>query len=147
MPRPLPLQWGGAGDFLPTAVTRREPSLLKATTLSPEELSELDRFYREGGLLCLASPHVHYDDPNCPHPGCGQRMEWIDFKLELHGDPEGVYKPLAQSWWGGTGFVGRCPGCQRWIRFTTMKMGAVDESQAGGLPQLPADWPTMAQFA
>ena len=63
--------------------------MMKATTLSPEELSALDRFYREGGLRAMASPHVHYDDPNCPHPGCGQQMEWIDFKLRTPRRPGG----------------------------------------------------------
>jgi hypothetical protein len=118
----------------------------RASTPTPEELDELDRFYREGGLRAMASPHVHYDDPACPHPGCHQRMEWIDFKLELHGDPEGIYKPLVTAWWSGTGFAGRCPGCQGWVRFTTRKMEAVDEIRAAGLPQLPADWHTVAQM-
>ena len=75
----------------------------KAATLSPEELSELDRVYREGGLRAMASPHVHYDEPELPHPGCGQRMEWIDFKLELHGDPEG----RSTSPWSAPGGTGR----------------------------------------
>ena len=121
--------------------------MLKASTLSPEEQDELDRFYREGGLRAMASPHVHYDDPRCPHAGCDQTMEWVDFKLELHGDPEGIYKPLVTAWWSGTGFVGRCPRCGRWVRFTTRKMEAVDDQQACGLPQLPADWHTVAQVA
>jgi hypothetical protein len=47
------------------------------------DLEELDRSYREGGLGAMASPHVHYDDPLCPHPCCGHAMEWIDFELEL----------------------------------------------------------------
>ena len=119
----------------------------KVATLSAEELSALDRGYREGGLRAMASPHVHYDDPNCPHPGCGRKSEWIDFKLELHGDPERIYKPLVRAWWGGTGFAGRCPDCHGWVRFTTMKMEAVDESRAVGLPQLPGDWHAVAQIA
>ncbi len=119
----------------------------KAPTLSVEELTELDRVYREGGLRVMASPHVHYDDPACPHPGCDQRMEWIDFKLELHGDPEGVYKPLVSAWWKGTGFVGRCPRCHHWVRFTTLGMHAVDDPEASQSPQLPSDWPSVAQIA
>jgi hypothetical protein len=121
--------------------------MLKAAALSPEELVELDRFYREGGLRAMASPHVHYDDSKCPHPDCDRTMGWIDFKLELHGDPEGIYKPLVTSWWSGTGFAGRCPGCQKWIRFTTRAMAAVDENQAGVLPRLPDDWHEVAQIA
>ena len=118
----------------------------RASMLSAEELEQLDRFYREGGLSVMASPHVHYDAPECPHVGCGQKLEWIDFKLELHGDPEHIYKPLVRSWWSGTGFAGRCPACGRWLRFTTLKMEAIDDGQAGGLPQLPPDWQTVAQI-
>ena len=73
--------------------------------------------------------------------------EWIDFKLELHGDPEGVCKPLVQAWWDGTGFVGRCPACGGWVRFTTLGMTASDDEAAGRLPQLPANWAEVAQFA
>ena len=115
----------------------------KSPTLSPAEIESLDRFYREGGLRVMASPHVHYDDPSCPHTGCGHRMEWIDFKLELHGDPEGVYKPLVRSWWEGTGFVGACPNCGGAIRFTTLGM-TVPDGRAP-LPPLPANWAEVAQ--
>ena len=80
----------------------------KPTALPRAEIERLDQVYREGGLRAMASPHIHYDDATCPHAGCGHRMEWIDFKLELHGDPEGVYKPLVRAWWDGTGFVGHC---------------------------------------
>ena len=45
----------------------------------------------------MASPHVHYEEPTCPHPGCAHTMEWIDFKRELHGDTEGIYKPLVRA--------------------------------------------------
>jgi len=121
--------------------------MLKASTISPSELEALDRFYREGGLHAMSSPHVHYDEPTCPHLGCGHRMEWIDFKRELHGDPEGVYKPLVRAWWDGRGFVGRCPNCQGWVRFTTLKMEAVDEAQRAQYLQLPENWQTVAQFA
>jgi hypothetical protein len=121
--------------------------MLKASTISPDEVEGLDRFYREGGLQNKASPHVHYDEPACPHPGCGHRMEWIDFKLEFHGDPEGIDKPLVRAWWDGRGFVGRCPDCQGWIRFTTLKMHALDAEQAAQYLQLPSSWASVAQFA
>ncbi len=111
------------------------------------ELETYDRLYREGGLRAMASPHVHYDDPQCPHPDCGYKMEWIDFKLELHGDPEGLDKPLVRAWWEGTGFVGRCPNCQGWIRFTKMSMEGVEDRDARRLPQLPENWVSVAQFA
>jgi hypothetical protein len=124
---------------------------------SSAELEELDRFYREGGLRQMASPHVHYHDPNCPHPGCQQKMEWIDFQLELYGDPPSVspprlggrYRggPLVRAWWEGTGFVGRCPACNGWIHFSTLGMEAIPEDQAKRYPQLPDHWHTVAQFA
>ncbi len=74
-------------------------------------------------------------------------MEWIDFKLEPHSDPEGIDKPLVRSWWEGTGFAGRCPACQGWIRFTTLSMEAADDQEAGQTPRLPDNWASVAQFA
>ena len=119
----------------------------KSSMPTASELEQLDRIYRDGGLLAMASPHVHYDDPHCPHPTCGRTMEWIDFKLEPHNDPEGIYKPLVRSWWQGLGFAGRCPQCDGWIRLTTMRKEAIDEREAEGLPQLPDDWHHVAQIA
>jgi hypothetical protein len=119
----------------------------KMSALSRAELEALDHFYREGGLSAMASPHVHYDEPACPHPGCSHRMEWIDFKLELHGDADGIYKPLVRAWWEGQGFVGRCPACSEWIHFTTLKMEALDEDLASQYPQLPGNRHVIAQFA
>jgi hypothetical protein len=124
-----------------------EPVMSRSSALSSAELETLDSFYREGGLRAMAPPHVHYDEPACPHPGCGHQMEWIDFKLELHGELEGIDKPLVRAWWDGRGFVGRCPNCQNWIRFTTLEMEAVDEDQAARYPRLPENWHTLAQFA
>lgn len=118
----------------------------RSTTIPTAELEALDRFHREGGLKAMASPHVHYDEPNCPHPGCDHSMEWIDFKLELHGDPEKIYKPLVRAWWEGQGFVGRCPNCRDWIRFTTLGMLAIDEEQAADYLHLPENWHAVAQF-
>src|SRR5512135_2449043 len=117
------------------------------STLPRPEVERLDRINREGGLRAMATPHVHYDDPACPHPGCGHRMEWIDFKLELHGDVESVSKPLVRSWWEGTGFVGRCPACQGRVRFTTLGMSRCGDEDAGQFPHLPENWASVAQFA
>jgi hypothetical protein len=119
----------------------------KSPPPTDSEIAELDRFYREGGLETMASPHVHYDDPACPHPGCGQVMEWIDFKLELHNDPDAVYNPLVRSWWQGMGFAGRCPACGGWVHFTTLRKSAIDDAEAGRLPRLPDDWHAVAQMA
>jgi hypothetical protein len=111
------------------------------------DIDPLDRFNREGGLRSLAPPQVHYDHPECPHPGCAHRMEWIDFKLELAGDSERVYKPLVRAWWEGTGFAGRCPNCHGWIRFTTLGMEVLTPNAADSYLHLPDDWHTIAQFA
>ena len=115
--------------------------------LPSRDAEELDRYYREGGLRNMASPHVHYHEPACPHPGCQQRMEWIDFQLELFDDPEGIFKPLVRSCWQGNGFVGKCPACGGWVRFTTMQMETVGDEQAGQYPRLPDNWHAVAQFA
>jgi hypothetical protein len=119
----------------------------KNNALASVDIEELDRFYREGGLRQMASPHVHYHDANCPHPGCTHRMEWIDFQLELFGDPEGIYKPLVRAWWDGRGFAGRCPACNGWIHLTTLRMDALTDDQANQLPRLPDNWSSVAQFA
>ena len=117
------------------------------TTPTPAELIELDRVYREGGLRTMASPHVHYDDPSCPHSDCGHSMGWIDCKLELHGDPAGISRPLVRSWWEGTGFVRRCPHRRGWGRFTTLGMTASDDDDAARGPRLPDGWEKVAQIA
>lgn len=114
---------------------------------SAAEMEELNDFYRAGGLRRMASPQVHYREPNCPHPGCNQKMEWIDFRLELYHYPEWIYKPLIRAWWGRTGFVGMCPRCGNWIRFTTLRMEAIDDATARELPNLPDNWYAVAQFA
>ncbi len=118
----------------------------RSTTLAPEAAREYDRNYREGGLRAMASPRVHYDDAECPHEDCAHKMEWIDFKLELHGDPERIYKPLVKAWWEGNGIVGRCPSCQGLIQFTTLGMKAIEETAAQHSARLPGNWSEIAQF-
>ncbi|MFO0967752.1 MAG: hypothetical protein U0793_19495 [Gemmataceae bacterium] len=118
----------------------------KSAVLTAQEIEDLDRFYREGGLRQMASPHIHYANGVCPHAGCGHAMEWIDFQLELFGDPEGVYKPLVKSWWEGAGFTGRCPSCGGWIKFTTLRMEALSDDEAATVVKLPDNWHTVAQF-
>jgi hypothetical protein len=106
----------------------------KAQAISETELEALDRFDREGGLRAMPTPQVHYDHPKCPHPRCEQRLKWIDFKLELHRDPERIYKPLVRAWWEGAGFSGGRLACQNWIRFTTLRMPPLDERDSFRTP-------------
>jgi hypothetical protein len=94
----------------------------------------------------MASPHVHYHESACPHLGCAQRTEWIDFQLELFGAPESICKPLVRAWWEGTGFAGRCPACNGWIRFTTLRMEALPDEPGEQLPKLPDNWHAVAHF-
>jgi hypothetical protein len=117
----------------------------KNEVISPE-LEELDRIYREGGLRRMAPPRIRYHDPACPHPGCSQRMEWIAFQLERFGNKEGICKPLVRSWWQGAGFLGRCPGCGGWIRFTTLRKEPLSDADAEQYPKLPDNWHAVAQI-
>jgi hypothetical protein len=84
------------------------------------------------------APHVVYQDSDCPHAGCDQHMQAIDFRLEAHG--RDVHDALVKAWWADTGFAGRCPKCNGWIHFTIRGKRAIDEREAAGLPQLPGGW-------
>ena len=84
------------------------------------------------------APHVVYSAGTCPHPGCTQIMQAIDFQLEHYGPA--VHDPLVRAWWDDTGFAGRCPKCGGWIHFTIRGKQAVSAEDAASLPQLPDDW-------
>lgn len=88
-------------------------------------------------------PHVVYVGAFilCPWPGCGYRIELIDFNLEKTSDP--ALYALVMSQWGlqaDFGLVARCPSCKQFVRFgLTEKVAVADPSQTG-LPVLPDDW-------
>ena len=105
---------------------------------SLREMQEMHEVYRKGGQELQMAPHVVYQQETCPHPRCGQRMQAIDFRLELHG--RSVHDPLVRAWWSDVGFAGQCPSCKGWIHFTIQGKRALDEAEAQTLPQLPADW-------
>jgi hypothetical protein len=94
--------------------------------------------YREGGAAKSLAPHVVYRDGRCPHSGCGQSLQAIDFRLEAFG--RAVHDPLVRAWWADTGFAGQCPGCGAWIHFTIRGKRAIEANEAESLPQLPANW-------
>jgi hypothetical protein len=102
------------------------------------ELDEMHSLYRHGGAERAMAPHVVYSDVGCPHDGCRQRLQAIDFRLEAFGRP--VHDPLVRAWWDDVGFVGQCPECGGWIHFTIRGKRPIDASEAGSLPQLPANW-------
>jgi hypothetical protein len=103
-----------------------------------DELDHMHEVYRKGGEERLLAPDIVYGDYTCPHTGCGQRMQAIDFRLETYGPA--VHDPLVRAWWNDDGFAGRCPHCGGWIHFTIRGKRAVSAAEASLLPQLPDDW-------
>jgi len=106
------------------------------------ELESMHALYREGGRSRQMAPHVVYPAPTCPHDGCDERMQAIDFHLEDHG--RSVHDTLVRAWWNDTGFVGRCPRCRGWVHFTIRGKRAIGEAEADLLPHLPDDWHAQA---
>lgn len=106
------------------------------------ELDEMHATYRKGGLSRRMAPHIVYSDATCPHAGCDQHLQGIDFRLEAHG--KAVHDALLRAWWDDTGFAGKCPRCQGWIHFTIRDKRAITAEEAASLPQLPEDWHAVA---
>jgi hypothetical protein len=102
------------------------------------ELDQMHALYRQGGAERSMAPHVVYQDSNCPHSGCQQRLQAIDFRLEAFG--RAIHDPLVRAWWSDVGFAGRCPSCEGWIHFTIRSKRALSDEEAAGLPQLPSEW-------
>ena len=101
-------------------------------------LDEMHTLYRQGGAERAMAPHVVYRDGNCPHAGCHQRLQAIDFRLEAFGRP--VHDPLVKAWWDDVGFAGRCPSCGGWIHFTIRGKQAISDKDAATLSRLPDNW-------
>ena len=112
-----------------------------------EEQIDLDRFYREGELRAMASPHVHYDEASAPILAAATDWNGSISSSNSTAIPRVFPSPLVRAWWTGDGFVGRCPRCDGWIRFRTLRMDAVSESEASKSPQLPENWSTLVQIA
>jgi hypothetical protein len=102
----------------------------------------------ESTLRLIAMPHAVYVAPFllCPWPGCGFRIEIIDFQLVNLGDPA-LYAQLLRGWWQGGGLVGRCPGCQQYVLFDMNGKRSVADPAAAGLTVLPDDWHQTAYIA
>jgi hypothetical protein len=103
-----------------------------------EEIAQMHAVFRKGGQDRQMAPHIVYVEPACPHTGCGQPMQAIDFRLEDHG--RDIHEPLVRAWWNDTGFVGRCPHCSGWIHFTIRSKTAITALEAANYPQLPDNW-------
>ena len=102
------------------------------------QLLRMHETYCRGSLEHRMAPHAVYPDPACPHAGCQQQLQGIDFRLEEHGQP--LHDALLRAWWTDVGFAGRCPGCGRWVHFSIRGKRAITEEEATLLPQLPDDW-------
>lgn len=115
---------------------------IKSAPAHAREIEQMHALYREGGKDGNSAPHVVYPKAGCPHQGCAQSMQAIDFRLENHGPA--VHDPLVRAWWNDTGFAGRCPNCGRWIHFRIRGKRAITPAEAAMLPQLPDDWHAVA---
>jgi hypothetical protein len=111
-------------------------------TPTAAELERMHALYREGGAKRKMAPHAIYADDTCPHPGCDQRMQAIDFRVESYGPA--VHDPLVRAWWADVGFTGRCPKCGGWIHFTIRGKRGITADESDQLPKLPDDWHTVA---
>lgn len=105
---------------------------------TPHDVESMHALYRSGGQERQMAPHVIYASSDCPHVGCGQRMQAIDFCLEAFGKQ--IHDPLVRAWWADTGFAGTCPHCGNWIHFTIREKRAITAEVADRLPKLPQDW-------
>jgi hypothetical protein len=110
----------------------------EAVVPTSEEIEQMHDEYRRGGRDRQMAPHIVYTERNCPHPGCSEPMQALDFRLEDHG--RAVHDPLVRAWWNDTGFAGRCPQCGGWIHFTIRAKSAITAEEAALYPQLPDDW-------
>jgi hypothetical protein len=116
-----------------SAKTRRD-----SPTPASDELDQMHALCRQGGQERRMAPHIVYPEPTCPHDGCGEPMQAIDFRLDDHG--RAIHDPLVRAWWSDTRFVGRCPHCGGWIHFTIRAKRAVTDDEAAQFPNLPDDW-------
>ncbi|MBA3314923.1 MAG: hypothetical protein M3552_11040 [Planctomycetota bacterium] len=110
----------------------------KSKTPAADERDRMHALYRRGGEERQMAPHIVYAEPSCPHAGCDQAMQAIDFRLEDHG--RAVHDLLVRAWWNDTGFVGRCPRCGGWIHFSIRGKRAMTANEAEKYPQLPNNW-------
>lgn len=102
------------------------------------QIEQMHSIYRQGGADRAMAPHVVYRENECPHDGCHQNLQAIDFRLEAFG--RDIHDPLVKAWWDDSGFAGRCPACGGWIHFTIRGKRAIDDAEAQSLPQLPSNW-------
>lgn len=62
---------------------------------SAAELEGMHALYREGGARRAMAPHAIDAEDTCPHAGCDQRLQAIDFRMEAYGPA--VHDPLVRA--------------------------------------------------
>src|SRR4051794_4056484 len=131
--RPSTFDHGASGGRSSKSVASQGRWAVGETSTRPglpttEDLDQMHAYYRQGGLERRMAPHIVYSEAACPHPGCDQNMQAIDFRLEDHG--RAIHDPLVRSWWNDTGFAGRCPHCGGWVHFTLRAKRAITPEEA-----------------
>ena len=116
--------------------------LLETKPPTATDLELMHATHLQGGKERGMAPQIVYADSTCPHEGCDQQLQAIDFRVEAYG--KSVRDPLVLAWWNDTGFAGQCPSCRRWIHFTIRDKRAITVAEAATLPKLPDDWHNVA---
>jgi len=114
---------------------------VQSPPVSPEEEKYWIEEYRREGYKRQAMPHMVYGNQFqlCPWEGCGFKISSIDFQLEKIADPK-LKKALLAAWWQGPGFVGRCPGCGKFVLYSMDGKHTISDPKAQGLVMLPEKW-------
>jgi hypothetical protein len=90
-------------------------------------------------ILAILMPHFRFVDVRCPWPGCTLEIELIDFCFELQGQE--LHDRGLAAWQQSHPFVGRCPGCKKYVEFgQKAKSCVVGDPAAQGAFILPDDW-------
>jgi hypothetical protein len=112
---------------------------------SPEVVAQRIRAFREAMYERAAEAVVVYHPPQhpCPWPGCDARIAGIRFELEKMGEADLVER-LRKAFWLGPGVVGRCPGCDRYVRFDVESKQAIAEPLPADAAVLPDGWQRIA---
>jgi hypothetical protein len=82
----------------------------------------------------------------CPWGDCDALIAGIDFQLDRLADAAQRENWLS-AWWRGSGLVGRCPRCKRFVLFGYQSKRALDDPAAFADALLPETWDEIAILA
>ena len=113
-----------------------------------EEVERRIAEYRRLGFQRRSAAVIVYPPPQqlCPWPGCGTTIAGIDFQLDQMGNAA-QREMWMTAWWQGSGLVGRCPGCRRYVLFGYEEKRTVDNPAAFADTLLLDDWVDTAHIA